>query len=420
MMPETVICGKMFVEGTLQYAEVAVDGGKITAVAKHIPGGDERIELGSSKTVLPGFIDPHVHFRDPGLTEKENFQTGSLSALCGGVTCVLDMPNTKPPVTDLETLMDKKRIVKGRSFVDYGLFAALSPGARIRLLAPHVPAFKLFMGSTTGNILLNDDDEIAPLMDDIAATGLPLSVHGEDDSMISREPETCNRDHLRNRPVSAELSCIKRLARYPGVRVNICHTTNPEQVEAAKAAGFTTEVTMHHLLFNADRNPDAFCKVNPPLRDENTRRGLFDSFVKGRIDMFGSDHAPHTAAEKEREYGSAPGGIPGVETTIPLVLDLVRSGVIPMAQAVAMGSFNAASVFGINKGSIAEGKDADFAIFDFRDVREIDDRLLHSRCGWSPYKGMRAVFPDMVITGGRVALEDGEPCGEPAGRDIRA
>ena len=419
-MPELVICGKMFVEGTIQYAEVAVDGGRITAVAKSIPGGDERIELGSSKTMLPGFIDPHVHFRDPGMTHKETFSTGSLSALCGGVTCVLDMPNTKPPVTDLESLMDKKRIVRGRSYVDYGLFAALSPGARIGLLAPHVPAFKLFMGSTTGNILLNDDDEIAPLMGDIAASGLPLSVHGEDDSMISREPEGCNRDHLRNRPASAEFSCIDRLSRYPGVKVNICHTTNAEQVERAKAAGFTTEVTMHHLLFNADRNPDAFCKVNPPLRDEESRLGLFKSFTDGRIDMFGSDHAPHTFDEKEAEYGSAPGGIPGVETTMPLALDLVRSGVISMKQAVAMGSFNAASLFNINKGSIAEGRDADFAVFDFREVREINERLLHSKCGWSPYRGMRAVFPDMVITGGRVALEDGEPCGEPVGRDIRA
>ena len=418
-MPDMVICGKMFVEGALQYAEVAVDDGKISAVAKHIPGGDERIELGSSKTVLPGFIDPHVHLRDPGMTQKEDFSTGTLSALCGGVTCILDMPNTKPPVTDLETLMDKKRMVKGRSYVDYGLFAALSPGARINLLAPHVPAFKLFMGSTTGNILLNDDAEIAPLMEQIAATGLPLSVHGEDDAMISKEPEKCNRDHLRNRPVAAEFSCIDRLSRYPGVRVNICHTTNAEQVERAKAAGFTTEVTMHHLLFNADRNPDAFCKVNPPLRDEPTRVGLFESFRQGRIDMFGSDHAPHTVSEKEQEYGSAPGGIPGVETTIPIALDLVRSGVISMKQVVAMGSFNAASVFNLNKGSIAEGKDADFAIYDFRDVREIDVRRLHSKCGWSPYGGMRAVFPDMVITGGRVALEDGEPCGEPAGRDIR-
>lgn len=418
-MPDMVICGKMFVEGALQYAEVAVDDGKISVVAKHIPGGDERIDLGSSKTVLPGFIDPHVHLRDPGMTQKEDFSTGTLAALCGGVTCILDMPNTKPAVTDLETLMDKKRAVKGRSYVDYGLFAALSPGARINLLAPHVPAFKLFMGSTTGNILLNDDAEIAPLMDQIAATGLPLSVHGEDNDLISKEPETCNRDHLRNRPVSAEFSCIDRLARYPGVRVNICHTTNAEQVEKAKAAGFTTEVTMHHLLFNADRNPDAFCKVNPPLRDEPTRRGLFDSFRQGRIDMFGSDHAPHTVSEKEQEYGAAPGGIPGVETTIPIALDLVRSGVISMKQAVAMGSFNAASVFNLNKGAIAEGRDADFAIFDFRDVREIRVPDLHSKCGWSPYGGMRAVFPDMVITGGRVALEDGEPCGEPAGRDIR-
>jgi len=419
-MPELVVCGKMFVDGDLRYGEIAIDDGKITAVGRSITGGDERIDLGSSRTILPGFIDPHVHLRDPGLTQKEDFSTGTLSALCGGVTCILDMPNTKPAVTDLETLMEKKRIVKGRSYVDYGLFAALSPGARIGLLAPHVPAFKLFMGSTTGNILLNDDAEIAPLMEQIAATGIPLSVHAEDDSYITKEPEKCCRDHLRNRPVEAEYSAIRRLAAYNGVKVNICHTTNSQQIEMAKQAGFTTEVTMHHLLFNADRNSDAFGKTNPPLRDEETRRGLFDSFLKGRIDMFGSDHAPHTYADKEKDYESAPGGIPGVETTMPIALELVRSGAIPMKLAIAMGSYNAASLFNLNKGAIEVGRDADFAIYDFRRVSEIDERKLHSKCGWSPFKGMRAIFPDMVITGGRVALEDGEPCGEPTGRDVRA
>lgn len=415
-----VICGKMFVEGQLQYAEAAVDDGKITKVAKSIPGGDERLELGSSMTVLPGFIDPHVHFRDPGMTQKEDFSTGSLSALCGGVTCVLDMPNTKPPVTDLETLLDKKNAVRGRSFVDYGLFAALSPGARIGLLAPHVPGFKLFMGSTTGNILLNDDAEIAPLMEEIAKTGLPVSVHAEDDALIVRGEENCNRDHLRDRPAEAEYNAIRRLSAYRGVKINICHTTNAEQIRMAKAAGFTAEVTMHHLLFNADRITDAFGKTNPPLRTEQDRLGLFDEFTAGSIDMFGSDHAPHTLSEKDQEYCSAPGGIPGVETTIPIALDMVRSGVIPMRLAVAMGSYNAASLFGLNKGAIEAGRDADFAIYDMRRIAEVDPRRLHSKCGWSPFAGMRAVFPDMVITGGNVALEDGEPCGEPLGRDVRA
>lgn len=419
MDPEKVICGRMYVDGQLQYMEAGISEGKIVSVGKHVSGGEERIDLGSSMTVLPGFMDPHVHLRDPGMTQKEDFVTGTTSALYGGVTCVLDMPNTKPPVTDIPTLMDKKAAVKGRAFVDYGLFAALTPSAPVDMLAPHVPAFKLFMGSTTGNILLNDDAEIAPLMEEIARTGKVLSVHAEDDSLIVHGvQENCCQDHLRNRPAEAEYSAIRRLSKYRGTKVNICHTTNAEQVGMAREVGFTTEVTMHHLLFNAERNTSAFYKTNPPVRDENSRKGLFESFRKGDITMFGTDHAPHTYDEKSQEFDAAPGGIPGVETTMPMVMEMVRAGTITMDLAVRMGAEKPAEVFSVGKGRIAPGCDADFAIFDFRRVTEIDQKKLHSKAGWSVYHGMKAIFPDTVIIRGQVQLKDGELCGERIGRDI--
>ncbi len=309
--------------------------------------------------------------------------------------------------------------MKGRAYTDYGLYAALTAGSKIEQLAPHIPSFKLFMGSTTGNILLNDDEEIAPLMEKIAATGVPLSVHAEDDSLISKEPESCCQDHLRNRPVEAEFSAIRRLSRYPGVRINICHCTNAEQVRMASAAGFSTEVTMHHLLLDTQKMTDAFGKVNPPLRTKDQRLALFEEFLKGTIKMFGSDHAPHTVDEKEKEFGEAPGGIPGVETTIPMAMRMAAAGTLSLQQVADMGSANAAGWFRLNKGSIEPGKDADFAIFDMRKICRIEVPRLHSKCGWSPFAGMEAVFPDTVIIGGNVAVEDGEPIGDPVGRDVR-
>ena len=418
--PETVLCGRMYRGGELKYTEVGITDGKIVTVGSLVSGGEDRIELGSSMTVLPGFMDPHVHFRDPGMIQKETFSTGSLSALCGGVTCVLDMPNTKPAVTDVDTLMRKKAAVAGRSYTDYGLFAALTPGCQASLLAPYVPAFKLFMGSTTGNILFNDDSEIPDVMAEVARTGKVVSVHAEDDNFIAKGiEERCCQDHLRDRPAEAEYSALRRLARYSGTnRINICHCTNAPQAEEAHRLGFTTEVAMHHLTFYTGRYESAFYKVNPPIRDKASRDGLRELFRRGGIDMFGSDHAPHTLDEKSADFDSAPGGIPGAETQIPMAAEMVRSGEIPLQLLVSMGAENPGRIFSQPKGRIEAGYDADFAIFDMRKVTEIDASKLHSKAGFTPYQGMRAVFPDTVIIRGQVQVSEGEPCAEPLGRDV--
>lgn len=303
--------------------------------------------------------------------------------------------------------------------MDYGLFAAVTANVNAGMIAPLVPAFKLFMGSTTGNILLDDDEEMIPAVRYVLATGKRMSVHAEDDHLISREAEGCTRDHLRNRPAEAEWTAIRRLAsNFGGSRINICHLTTPEGLDMAKAAGFTTEVTMHHMMFEVDRCPGAEYKVNPPLRDIDCRDRLFRRFLSGDIDMFGSDHAPHTAEEKAQEFDAAPGGIPGVETTMPMVMDMVRRDVIPMAQAVRMGAENPGRLFSVPKGRIAVGYDADLLVFDMRNSSVIDVRSLHSRCGHSPYGGFGAVFPETVMVRGEVQVEDGEFCGEPLGRDV--
>lgn len=416
---EKVITGRAFVDGELRYTEIGISDGRIVTVGRLVSGGDERIDMGSSRIILPGFTDPHVHLRDPGMTAKEDFSTGTLSAVHAGVTCVLDMPNTKPPVTDMTTLMDKKAAIRGRSHVDYGLFAAVTPNINAKMLAPLVPGFKLFMGSTTGNILLNDDEELVPAVTNALSTGKRVSVHAEDDSLITKETENCTRDHLRNRPAKAEWNAISRLAsHFKGQRINICHLTTSEGLDMARAAGFTTEVTLHHMMFDVDRCPGAEYKVNPPIRDIAARDALFRRFTAGDIGMIGTDHAPHTLEDKAQEFDAAPGGIPGVETTMPIIMNMVRKDIIPLDLAVRMGAQNPGEAFGLRKGRIAPGYDADFAIFDMRESRRIEVSSLHSKCGHSPYGGMEAVFPDTVIIRGEVQVQDGEFCGERKGVDI--
>ena len=417
---DLVLCGRAFVDGDLRYTEVGISDGRIVTQGPMVRGGDRRVELGTSDVMLPGFIDPHVHLRDPGMTSKEDFGTGTLAAVHAGVTCVYDMPNTVPPVTDVRTFNEKKAAVGRKAVTDYGLFAAVTAGVNARMLAPLVVGFKLFMGSTTGNILLDDDEEMVPAVRDVLATGRCMSVHAEDDHLIARGDEGCCRDHLRNRPAQAEWTAISRLAsNFRGSRINICHLTTPEGLDMARAAGFSTEVTMHHMTFDVDRFPGAEYKVNPPLRDAGTRDALRSRFLAGDFDMIGTDHAPHTAEEKDRPFQEAPSGIPGVETTMPLVMEAVRRGDLPLSEAVRMGAYNAGRLFDVQKGRIAPGYDADISVFDLRRTSPIEVRRLHSRCGHSPYGGMRAVFPRCVLVRGSLQVMDGEFCGEPIGRDVR-
>ncbi len=412
--------GRALVDGELRYTEVGISEGRIVAVGSLVTGGDERIDLGTSRIMMPGFIDPHVHLRDPGMTHKEDFLTGTTSAVHAGVTCVFDMPNTRPAVTDVSSLNEKRAAVKGRAVTDYGLFAAVTANFNAGMLAPMVVGFKLFMGSTTGNILLDDDDEMLPAVTDALATGRRLSVHAEDDHLIRKEEESCCRDHLRNRPAEAEWNAISRLAsHFKGSAVNICHLTTPRGLDMCHEAGFSTEVTLHHLLFDVDRNPGTEYKVNPPIRNAANRDALRARFRVGAFDMIGTDHAPHTADEKAKPFDEAPSGIPGVETTMPIVMDMVRKGETDLANVARMACHNPGTLFDVRKGRIAVGYDADIAVFDMREASNIDVRGLHSRCGHSPYAGYEAVFPKDVYVRGSLQVSDGEFCGEPIGRDVR-
>ena len=224
--------------------------------------------------------------------------------------------------------------------------------------------------------------------------------------------------HHKHRPLEAEHNAIRRLSRYKGMRINICHVTDAESLEMASSCGFTTEVTAHHLFFCAEDQTDAFTKVNPPLRNRAVRDSLYKAFMEGKATMFGSDHAPHTIVEKSQDYDSAPGGIPGVETTVPMFMAMVKQNLFPLGSLVRMGAEMPARTFGVQKGKIAVGYDADLVAFDVRNIRAINPDRLHSRAGYTPFEGRDAVFPDTVIIRGEIQVDDGEFCGSNIGRDI--
>lgn len=414
---DLVVEGRAYVRGKLGHWAIGIKDGRIAEVSRAIRGG-ECMDLGDL-IILPGAIDPHVHFRDPGMTGKEDFSTGTLAAACGGVTTVLDMPNTIPPAVSADKLAEKKESIARKAWVDYGLLGGCMPGGRIEQMAPMVAGFKAFMGSSTGRLLVTDDRDLEKIGAQVKRTGKVLSVHAEDEDLIQHETERSLADHLRNRPAAAEVSAIRRLSMLE-CDINVCHVTSAEGLQALEALPFTKEVTAHHMLLDRDSEGGAYLKVNPPLRTREDRLALFQAFASGRIDMLGSDHAPHTIEDKEQEFDIAPSGVPGVETTVPMMLALMKRGTLPIEVLVSAMAERPASRFNLNKGRLEVGRDADLMVFDPRAAAPIKVNNLHSKCGWTPFEGWEAIFPHMVFVRGELVVEDGELAGERAGRDVVA
>ncbi|WP_400203357.1 dihydroorotase family protein [Candidatus Methanomassiliicoccus intestinalis] len=415
-MSELVIEGRAYVKGSIANWCIGIDNGKISEIGKNLKG-DDRINFKDS-IIFPGSIDPHVHFRDPGLTDKEDFSTGSLAAAFAGVTCVLDMPNTVPPAVSKNSLLEKKEQISKKSWVDYGLFAGCVPGSDLKSMAPYAVGFKLFMGSSTGKLLVTEESDIQKILADAKECNKVLSVHAEDENLIKKDPEKNISDHAKNRPPEAEATAINRL-KESDCKVNICHVSSSAGLDALQATNFTSEVTAHHLFFDKDSiGNSTYAKVNPPLRTRNDRFALMKALMDGRISMIGSDHAPHTIEDKEQEFSYAPSGMPGVETSVPVLLAMVKKGQFPLERFVNAVSEKPAEIFNLNKGSIELGKDADFMIVNPGRVEAIKVKNLHSKCGWSLFEGFDALFPQAVMLGGDLLIEEGSIVGDRAGKDV--
>lgn len=362
--------------------------------------------------VLPAAVDMHVHMRGgEAQSAKENWITGTRSALAGGVTVVVDQPNTIPAITTPEILRNRVREAEKEALCQFAINSSVSYGLDFPAMwREGAMAFgEIFYapssyGEAVGEDCLREALRITALLNAPATVHAEEPVPGEDTGLS---------EHDRLRPGEGEVRAVRAVGalRHGSASVHFCHMSTSESVYAAKPFG-TVEVTPHHLFLSRENftEEDPHGKVNPPLRNETVRKRLWSAW--DAVDVIASDHAPHTGPEKSAGFAAAPSGIPGVETMVPLLLQAVKEGTITLASVIEKTSYTPCRILGIPVAGFLTGSRADFAVFP-KESRKIRAEDLHSRCGWTPYEGMQAVFPREVIMGGVSVFRDGEYSGIP-------
>jgi dihydroorotase len=414
-------------------ADIGVKDGRIAALGSFAAAAAGRTLNAAGLHVLPGVIDTQVHFREPGLEHKEDLVSGSRSAVLGGVTAIFEMPNTKPATVGAEALADKVARGRGRMHCDFAFFVGATREnvedlPRLERL-PGAAGVKVFMGSSTGDLLVDDEETLARIL---ALIEKRAAFHAEDEarlrerSSLRREGEPASHSEWRD-PEAALAATAKllRLASAAGKRVHVLHVSTAAEMQllALHKDLASVEVTPQHLTLAA---PEAYrllgakAQMNPPLRDANHQQALWWGIAQGVVDVLGSDHAPHTLEEKSQSYPASPSGMPGVQTLVPVMLDQVAKGRLSLARFMDLTSAGPQRLFGIaGKGRAAVGYDADLTIVDLRAERVIEDDWIGSKCGWTPFAGRKVTgWPIGTIVRGRPAMWEGE-LGPAGGEPVR-
>jgi len=354
--------------------------------------------------VLPAATDMHVHMRGGPQSAKEDWESGTKSALAGGVTVVADQPNTVPPLTTTETFRARVLDAQEHAFCHFAINGGVAPCTPLDALwnAGAMAFGEIFSApSSYGEAVTHQD--LGSAFTTIRSLGGLATIHAEE---VFPGPDTSLASHADCRSPEGEVRAVRAVlqANAAGCRLHFCHLSIGAAVDAARGS---VEATPHHLFLSREMfaDSDAYAKVNPPLRSKREQKELFSRWR--RIDVVASDHAPHTRREKEQPFSSAPSGVPGVETSLPLLLAAVLEKTISLPDVIAKTSLNPAAILGITPAGFSPGCRGDFAIFKKHAV-PIDSDNLHSRCGWTPFEGCRGVFPSQVIMGGMVVYEDGE------------
>ncbi|MGB9636329.1 MAG: dihydroorotase, partial [Thermoplasmata archaeon] len=308
---ELVISGRIFYEGRLTYGSIAIDDGKIVKIGRSLKG-IENLDYGE-RIILPGFVDIHVHFREPGMEHKENFETGSKAGLRGGITTYFEMPNTRPPADRYSRIEEKIRIAKSKSYSDFGIYALVSEKTDGKAIES-ADACKIFMSASTESEEFGDYAKIGEALR--AHYGKVIAIHAEHKDFVKKTNAKNLWEHYLSRK-NAEVECVKFLCKYKDTTFHLCHISDPASLlEIKNATNISFEGTPHHALLSLKSGTDARYKVNPPLRSEEEREEIYSALVSGRIKILASDHAPHIPEEKEK-FEDAPAGMPGIETMIP-------------------------------------------------------------------------------------------------------
>lgn len=403
--------------------DLAIKDGRIAALGSL--GSAKAAETLDAKGlhILPGVIDTQVHFREPGLTHKEDLETGSRAAVAGGVTAVFEMPNTNPLTTTAELLAQKVAAAKKRMFCDFAFFVG---GTRENV--EDIPqleklegsaGIKVFMGSSTGNLLVDDKPSLEKI---IAKISRRASFHAEDEDRLKARMDLRRPGDPSSHPVwrdeEAALLATKRLVclaeRY-GKRVHVLHISTAEEMDFLKdhKEFATVEVTPHHLTLAGPECYErlgTYVQMNPPVRDARHRDAIWAALASGVVDVLGSDHAPHTREEKDHAYPASHSGMTGVQTLVPIMLDHVNAGRLSLQRFVDLTSHGPQRLFGIRgKGRIAVGYDADLTIVDLKRRHTITNAWIESRVGWTPYDGITVTgWPAGTFVRGRKVMWEGE------------
>ncbi|MFV0280884.1 MAG: dihydroorotase [Rhodoblastus sp.] len=384
-------------------------------------------------TILPGVIDTQVHFREPGPTHKEDLETGSRSAVLGGVTAVFEMPNTNPLTTGETELADKVARAKNRMHCDFAFWVGGTHenAAEIPHLErlPGAAGIKVFMGSSTGSLLVEDDEGVARIL---GATRRRAAFHSEDEYRLNERKDLRVKgdpsSHHVWRDVTAALQCTQRLVRIAREKraiIHVLHVSTGEEIEflSQHKDVASVEATPHHLTLSSDDYARLGTKLqmNPPVRETHHRDRIWRGLMQGVVDVLGSDHAPHTLEEKARPYPESPSGMTGVQTLTPVMLDHVANGRLSLERFVDLTSAGPARLFGIaRKGRVAVGYDADFTVVDLKRRETIADAQTASRAGWTPYHGKQVTgWPVGTFVRGARVMWEGEILSPSRGAPVR-
>lgn len=398
---------------------VLVEDGKIVAVdASPMTQADEVVDA-AGLHLLPGVIDDQVHFRQPGLTHKEDLEHASRACAAGGVTTFLEMPNTKPPAITLEGVQAKEAMGAADSRVNYGFYigATCDNVAELKR-TDNLPGIKIFIGSSTGNLLVDDQDALEHIF---AETTLPICAHCEDEQMVreaaARYAERHDvADHSRIRSPEAALKSTRRaidLAMRHHHRFHVLHVSTAAELDEidGKQPYITAEVCPHHLFFNTDdyARLGTLVQMNPSIKSAEDNRGLWQGLLDGRVQVIATDHAPHTLEEKRQPYPDSPSGLPAVENSLALLLNQASAGRCSLVQIASWMSDAPARVWGIvGKGRIAVGYDADLVLVDTRLQKTIRNEAQWTKSQWSPWDGETLTgWPVKTWVGGQLVYDDG-------------
>ena len=419
-----------------QLMDVAIMGHKIVKIDRKLPDvhGADTLQA-EGMILIPGVIDSQVHFRDPGSEHKEDFETGGRAAAMGGITTILDMPNTHPSTTTPKRMEEKFQLAQKKCMVNFGLFVGAT-GDNISdikkcLEKEYCHGIKIFLGSSTGDLLLYDPPKLMQIFQECP---FPIAVHSESEAILQsrigvRDSATSAHAHplWRNEESALESTqMILDLARRSNRKIHVLHISTASEMEYLEQnkEHCTVEVTPQHLTLYAPDCYDrlgTYAQMNPPIRESHHREALWQGIQNGTVDVIGSDHAPHTRSEKDIPYPGSPSGMPGVQTLLPIMLEHCHQGKITLEKLVELVCENPAKLYNLNgKGFVQEGYDADLTLIDPHQVHTITNEEQESRTGWTPFDGNRVTgMPVATIVQGKIVMHNLKLTGKRSGAPIR-